>query len=332
MAIGPANIIVRAPPPRLRRGRLCCALLLALLPLSPPPTSGEVPGDGTAPARRVVSLNPSLTAILLALGAAETLVGVDDFSARQQSIVAHLPRVGGLFNPSLEAMVELRPDLVVLVPGVEQRNLRERLEVLNIPVESFGNIRFDQVLENIVRLGRLVGRQEAAARRTLAIRRTREAVERVARLRWGRRRPPRTLLVLQRDPIFVVGRGSFLDEMLDVVGVQNLADRFDEPYPRVDIEWIVAAGPEILIDVSPDEWEAREFWSRWPSLPAVAHDRVLRLDPDLLILPGPYLDRALEMLAASVHGSDFLPEGRGEGEGRKEGAVQPVGGAAGALD
>jgi hypothetical protein len=82
-------------------------------------------------ARRVVSLNPSLTAMVIALGGREQLVGVDDYSARTPA-AAGLPTVGGLYNPSLEAVVALAPDLVVLVPSAEQRAFRERLEALGI--------------------------------------------------------------------------------------------------------------------------------------------------------------------------------------------------------
>ena len=85
---------------------LLCALVCACGSAEPAETARA--SDGT----RVVSLNPSLTAILLALDAADTLVGVDEFSASQQPTVAHLPRVGGLFNPSLEAVAALEPDAV----------------------------------------------------------------------------------------------------------------------------------------------------------------------------------------------------------------------------
>ena len=287
-------------PPCSRRcaAVLACALCFVL--------SGEpvATASETETASRIVSLNPSLTAILLAIGAGSRLVGVDDFSARQQSEVAGLPRVGGLFNPSLEGVVALEPDLVVLVPSAEQRDFRERLEALGIPLAEFPNIRFDEVLENIERLGRFAGREDAARDRIDAITSTRDAVRRVA----ARRERPRTLIVLQRSPIFVVGSGSFIDEMLTVAGADNVAASFSDPYPRVGAEWLVAAAPELLLDMSPDPEDAFGFWSRWPAIPAVAKRRVKRLDAERVTLPGPYLDRALETLAAALHGSEVLAE------------------------
>ncbi len=103
----------------MTRRRLAAGLCLLL--------SLVVPAGADAPVRRVVSMNPSLTATLLALDAGSLLVGVDDYSARQQAEVRGLPTVGGLFNPSLEAVVSLEPDLVVLVPSAQQRDLSERL-------------------------------------------------------------------------------------------------------------------------------------------------------------------------------------------------------------
>jgi iron complex transport system substrate-binding protein len=252
---------------------------------------------GAEPAQRVVSMNPSLTAILLALGARDVLVGVDDWSARLSPEVASLPRVGGLYSPSLEAVVALRPDLVAIVTSVEQRDFRDRLAALDIPVCVFENIAFDEVLQNIVRLGELVGRSQVAQERVAAIRRARRA----AAERSAGRPHPRSLLVVQRDPLFVVGRGSFLDELLRAAGADNLGARFDEPYPRVAAEWVLAAAPEVILDASADAQDAAEWWSRWPSLPAVEQGRVVRLRQEVT-LPGPDLDRSLRELAAALRG------------------------------
>ncbi len=174
---------------------------------------------------RVVSLNPSLTAILLALDAEATLVGVDESSAQLEPRVRGLPRVGGLFNPSLEAIVALAPSFVALVPSAQQRELRGRLEALGIEVLALPNISYDEVLRSIVALGDRVGQGAAARARADAIRAAwRDALERAAGAI-----PVRAVLVLQRDPLYVVGGGSFLDAMLEAAGAENLARGFGEP-------------------------------------------------------------------------------------------------------
>ena len=259
---------------------------------------------------RVVSLNPSLTEILVALDALPALVGVDDYSARVRPEVRGLPRVGGLFNPSLEAIVALEPDLVVWVPSAQQRNLRERLGALGVDVLVLENITLDQALASIEVLGARVGRREAARRRIETIHTTWREIERAA----AQRQHPSAVLVLQRDPLYLVGRGSFLDQMLDAAGAHNLAaEAFDEPYPRVSLEWLIAAAPEIILDASESVTPAVEHWERWPSLPAVRDHRVFSLPTDAVTRPGPYLDRALRTLAQAIH-DDPQPRAAGGAE------------------
>ncbi len=247
---------------------------------------------------RVVSINPSLTAILVALGAGDSLVGIDEVSASQQPELAHLRRVGGLFTPSLEAVTSARPDVVVVVPSVEQRDFRSRLEEIGVRVEVFENIRLEQVLENIARLGGLVGREAEAVQRIEAIR---AALASSARLTADRPHL-KTLVVLQRDPVFVVGSGGFIDELLKATGAENLGAAFGEPYPQVAVEWLIDAGPEVLIDMTDEPGDPLAFWSRWPAIPAVAARRVVHLDPQTVTLPGPHLDRAVVSLVEALHG------------------------------
>jgi iron complex transport system substrate-binding protein len=141
---------------------------------------------------------------LIALGAGAQLVGVDDYSARQQSAVRELPAVGGLFNPSLEAILALSPDLVVLVPSAQQRELRARLEALGVGVLELPNITLAELLASIEALGARVGREVAARERVGAIRSAWEAAAAASRALPR----VRTLLVLQRDPCTWLGAGA----------------------------------------------------------------------------------------------------------------------------
>lgn len=258
-----------------------------------PPTVKQVE---TLP--RLISLNPSLTAIVIRLGAGDTLVGVDEYSAELIKEVQGLPRVGGLFDPSLEVVLALRPDRVLLVAGIDQQNHGAQLERLGIEVEIFENVRFDQVLENIHRLGEMLGRETAASERIAAILETRRAV---ATAVAGRPKPA-TLAVVDRSPLFLVGGDTFIDEMLEIVGAKNLARSLGAGYPRASIEWVIGAKPALLLDMTPGSEDGRAFWGRWPSLPAVEAGRVLTLDASRISLPGPELGRALRELAVAVHG------------------------------
>jgi iron complex transport system substrate-binding protein len=290
-----------APEPARIAARLARDALQALLwglAWAGASLAGALPAHALAPARRVVSLNPSLTRIVVALGARDALVGVDDFSARQEPSVASLPRVGGLYDPSLEAVVALRPDLVVLVPSREQRDFRSRLEELHLPVLALDPVRFDEVLETIRVLGARVGRESEARARVEAIERAREVVRRATA---GLPRP-RAVFVLTREPLFVVGRGSFLDEMIAIAGAENLGEALGESWPRASLEWLVGAAPEVILDSDSDAQPAAAYWARWGSIPAVARGRVVAVAASEVTLPGPDLDHALFALARALHG------------------------------
>jgi iron complex transport system substrate-binding protein len=255
-------------------------------------------------------MNPSLTQMLIALDAQHVLVGVDEYSAEQEPAVAALPRVGGLFNPSLEAVVALEPDLVVVVPSVQQRDFRSRLRELGVEVIELTGHTLDQILESMQTLGDRIGRSQAARERVAAIRSTWVDVAQEAS-----QRPRRSaVLVVQRDPLYLVGGGSYLDAMLDAAGLDNAAAEYSEAYPRVSLEWLIAAEPQVIIDSSEDPVAAIEHWSRWTSIPAVAAGRVVAIPQGLVTLPGPYLDRSLRTMVAAIRSAD---ETSGAAEGVK---------------
>jgi ABC-type Fe3+-hydroxamate transport system substrate-binding protein len=280
--------------------RRCAVAIALLVAFAIPARAAE------APARRIVSMNPSLTRILVAIGAGDSLVGVDAFSARAEPVVASLPRVGGLYSPSLESVVELQPDLVVIVPSFEQREFRTRLEALHLRVEDFDPVSFEQVLDTITALGARTGHEAEAKARVDAIRRTRDAVQR-ATAKLPRQR---SVLILQREPLFVAGRGTFIDEMIAIAGGENLGAQLAETWPRTSAEWLVGVAPDVILDSDSDPAPAAAFWARWPSLPAVAKGRVVAVDAGDVTLPGPDLDRALVKLARALHGDalDLGPE------------------------
>jgi iron complex transport system substrate-binding protein len=303
---------------------LLVALFASLLAQSAGPEASAKQAAAPTPAR-IISLNPSLTAILLALGQGERLVGVDDFSAQQMTQVSQLPRVGGLFAPSLEAVVALEPDLVVLVPSAEQRDFRQRLEALEIEVEAFQNHQFDEVLENITRLGSLTGASGAAQKRVTAIEQMRDAVERtLASLERDAGTWPSVAMVLQRDPLFVVGGGNFIDTMLTIAGARNIAAEYREAFPRVAMEWLVAASPELLVDLSPEAAagveDAMAFWKRWPNIEAVKNERLLPIDAALISMPGPALDESLLLLARTFWGAEVAAKVRLEAQSLARGS------------
>ncbi|MFQ5653802.1 MAG: ABC transporter substrate-binding protein, partial [Planctomycetota bacterium] len=200
-------------------------------------------GDGAAPVdpRRIVSMAPSLTEMLLYLGARDRLVGV---TVHCQGVGPELPRVGSFLEPDLERIVALRPDLVLGIASRTQSPLFATLGRLAIPTEVIPSETVEDVRRAAVRLSALVGAEE----RSRAF---------IARLDRATASPPpgehplRAAFVVQRGPIFVAGGGSFIDEMLAAAAIKNVFHDREEAYLAVDLEEIIRRDPDLILDTHP---------------------------------------------------------------------------------
>jgi iron complex transport system substrate-binding protein len=285
------------------------ALPLAVLLLTVPATAGGLT-DPTgrrvmvdAPPRRIVSLVPSVTELLFAIGAQDRLVGVTDFcdyppAARRK------PRVGGMLAPSLESLVALRPDLVVATAAGNREETFTQLERLGIAVYVVNPASVADALDLIARLGAITGRQEAARRLAASLR---ARIDRVA-LRVRSLPRPRALYVVWPDPLIVPGRGALLTELLALAGADSVTADAGEPYPRFSLEAAIARAPQVIFVAShgPEQGRmAREKWERFTSLPAVKAGRLYAADGNLLHRYGPRMVDGLEQLARDLHPEAF---------------------------
>jgi iron complex transport system substrate-binding protein len=260
---------------------------------SPRSTSG-------APPSRIVSLTPALTEVLFAVGAGDRVVGVTDYCDFPPAAKTK-PKVGGYVNPSVETVLALKPDLVVVSPGPGNRDAalamkRAGLDLQIVPAETL-----EESIAAIETVGRLVG-DEAAGRDLAGQVRTR--LDAVARRVAGLPRV-RTLFCLQTDPIIAAGRGTLPSQLLELAGGENVVGEIR--YPRLDVEAVAAALPELILQSRMDvasgaAHEEDRFWKRWPAIPAVARGRVVVLADDLTLRPGPRVADAAEELAEILHG------------------------------
>jgi iron complex transport system substrate-binding protein len=253
--------------------------------------------------RRIVSLVPSVTEIIFAIGAQDRLVGVTDFcdyppAARRK------PSVGGMLAPSLETLVELKPDLVVATTAGNREETFTQLDQLRIPVYVVNPTRVADVLDLISRVGRLTGREGAAAQLRASLGARIDAVS--SRVRARPR--PRVLYVLWPDPLIVPGRGGLVSELLALAGGDSVTEDAGEPYPRFSLEAAIARAPEVIILASHGSRQgrmARETWERFTSLPAIRDGRLYTADGDLLHRYGPRIVDGLETLARFIHPEAF---------------------------
>lgn len=247
---------------------------------------------------RVISLAPAITRIVVALGARDVLVGADEVSLRQPGLET-LASIGGLFSPDLERSVELAPTLVLSVRSAAQRDYVDRLRAQGVRVEELDSHRFDEVLESFRAIGALVGRADEAERLAERVRLEVEAVARAAE-----KLPRRTVaLVVEREPLYVAGGGSFTQALIEAAGGRNVFGDEAVPYLRVSLEAIAGRAPEVVIDATAPslagvaaEDAARAYWQRFAWRP-----RVEALAAETATLPGPDLAEGARALLARIH-------------------------------
>ncbi|MDX5373510.1 MAG: helical backbone metal receptor [Pseudomonadaceae bacterium] len=249
-----------------------------------------------AAAERVVSLAPSMSEIMLELGAAERLVGVLD-GAERPAALAHVPSVGRFGTLELETLLSLQPDLVLLAPGSLPEAQRRQLEDIGIALYRGAPHDLEALAEQFAALGARVGRAE----------RGRELRERFRagiaelRQRYRRERPLAVFYQVWHRPLYSIGADQVLGDALAVCGARNLFGDVRLPAPQVSVEAVLLRRPEVILGGSGAELEQ---WRAWPQLPAV------RLG-QLWTVPDKGIERpSFQMLAATEKLCELLARAR----------------------
>lgn len=248
-----------------------------------------------APARRVVSLVPSATEMLFALGAGERVVGVSAFDDYPPAVTA-LPRIGGMVNPSFEAIVALRPDAVVGVQGPLDVAVLDRLQRMGVRVFFPRVESVREVLDSCETFGALVGRRDAGR----ALRASIEGDLARVRASVSARPRARVLAVFGERPLSVAGPGSWVDEILAIAGGENVV-RAGGRYPTISVEQVITLAPDVILDMTWGDSTLAASLSRYGTVPAVRNNRIVRAGDPMLLRPGPRLGAAVVRIASMLH-------------------------------
>lgn len=241
--------------------------------------------------QRVVTLAPSLTEMVLAMGAGGTLVGVSRFDV--DKAVAALPRVGGFVDPSVEAVIALKPDLVLVQPGPGNQRPVERMAELGVPVLLLPLHTVADTLAALRAVGQALGRGKEAEALISRIEATRTRIREAAK----KLPTPRVLLVYGFEPLVVAGPGSFADELLRDAGAVNVAADAGSAYPVYSVERAVRARPDVVVDAADVDVGKEKI----QALPGLAEARWVQVPTLALLQPGPSLGRGLEELFGLLH-------------------------------
>ncbi len=259
---------------------------------------------GAAPAR-IVSTAPSITEVLFALGLGSRVAGVTQY-CRYPAEAQSKPKIGTFLEPDLERILALRPDLVLVISNPVQ--VAERLRRLGVRAENVKQESIADIFQSIALIGRLTGTEQRAGRLASGIRAKLEAARRQAA---GKRRRG-VLFLVGRSPgtlqgMVGAGPGTFVDELLTLAGGANILKDSPMAYPKVSVEQVLAADPEVILDmgdfahVEGKPMEPADkvlgLWSRYPRLRAVRSGGVRQVGDEIFIRPGPRVgEAALEMV------------------------------------
>lgn len=248
--------------------------------------------------RRIVSLAPSLTETLYAVGAGDAVVGVTDY-ANYPPEVKMKPSVGGGINPNMEMIVTLKPDLVVISADANRWDTLTQLEQLQIPVYGVKPRGVAGVFTSIAKIGEVVGRQHEAERVITEMRR------RMATVSQGvENRPrPKVLYAVWIDPLVVAGQQTVIHDLIQIAGGINVVR---EPgFPRYSLEEVFIDAPDVIILALdggvPEDREVLRRLPGWSELRAVREGAVRVVDANLMNRPGPRIVDGVEVLAGLLH-------------------------------
>ncbi len=275
-------------PTRSRAGALLglCALLASLSAHA----AAEASDDSgrvlrlAAPARRIVSLAPHATELLYDVGAGKALVGAVQYSD-YPAAARKLPRVGRAGALDLERLLALRPDLVIAWRSGNVAAQVARIERLGIPVFFSEPRRLADIPRDLRALGRLSGHAAQGERAAAAFEARRAALER----RYGGRAPLRGLYQIWPQPLMTVSGEHLISRIMALCGVKNVFAGLSALVPRIGVEAVLAADPQIILASPPpaqgERW--KRAWRRWSDLAAVRAGNLFTLDPDLTHRPTP---------------------------------------------
>lgn len=248
--------------------------------------------------QRIVSVLPSLTETVCALGRCSRLVGVDRYSNFPES-VRRLPRVGGGLDPSVESIVALRPDLVLLATSSPAA---ARLESLGLKVLALEPKNYADAQRVLLQLGMLLS--VADAPRLWA--EIESGVDAAARSLAPSVRGKRIYFEVNSGP-YAAGADSFLGETLTRLGVVNIVPAGMGPFPKINPEFVVRADPDLIM-VGDANFAGMKQRPGWSQMRAITHDRVCVFPPaqsDLMVRPGPRMAEAALAMAQCL--SRHLP-------------------------
>ena len=248
---------------------------------------------------RAISLAPSLTEMIFAVGAGDRLVGVTTY-CNYPAETAAVEKVGDTQTPNIEKIIALQPQVVFVSTASQLEAFSRTLNEQGIAVYVTSPKTLDEVFKNLQQLGDLFGTSETARKLVLDLQgRTSIVWNEFQHVGPGRAsQSPRVFLQISRDPLFTIGKQSFLTELIEKAGGESVTANVETAYPTISKETALALNPDVILLSDSDD--NKEPSDAVKNSPAVKNNRVFRINADIISRPGPRLVDALEEIAKDL--------------------------------
>lgn len=250
---------------------------------------------------KIISLSPGSTELLFAAGAGDRVMAVDQHSDYPPA-VAKLPRVGGYPNINVEAIVGMKPDLVVIWKGGDSPKVINQLELLGINTFHVNAVSFAGIEQALLGLGEIAGTPEPAKKTAATFH------QRLARMRqqYSEQAPVSVFFEIWRTPLMTVGNGLTINDVITLCGGRNIYGDLAERTPAVGIESLISHNPQVIIGSDPQgdtpqtRQELLDYWSQWQNLQAVQNRRLFSVPSDLIARPTPRVLDGAEIICRQL--------------------------------
>ncbi|HGJ65967.1 TPA: cobalamin-binding protein [bacterium] len=252
------------------------------------------------PVKRIVSMAPNVTEMLFFLGLDNEIVGVTDF-CNYPDLAKSKTKIGGYYNPNIEVILSLSPDLIVATPDGYSKERIARLEQSEIAIFLVNPLKIDDVLDSILLLGKVTGKEEKANQEVGNMR------LRITKIKNDVKRIPenkrlKVFYEIGKDPLITVGPDNFVNDLIETAGGINIANDAPNSWPMYSVESVIMKNPDIILTAPPtmvsSEKAQETKWDKYKTISAVKNEMIYPVDPDILLRSGPRVVEGLELLYA----------------------------------
>lgn len=249
------------------------------------------------PARRIVSLAPHITELLFAAGAGDRVIGVDRMSDYPPE-AKRLPNVGDAFSVNVEAILAMKPDLVIAFVYGPLAPALDRIAALGIPVLVCDPKSLDAVAERLTWIGTLIGNPTQAEQAAAAYR---ASIASLPKPTEGSTRK-RVFIHVWHDPLITLGGKHVVSDIVSRCGGDNVFAQLEAPSPQVPVEAVLAANPDVMLGATRngDSAEWQTFWMRHATINAVRDKRFVNVNADALFRMGPRVAEAARAVCTAL--------------------------------